>query len=383
MVDHAVGTPEVREATEGSEPNADDLDGWRAEIDRLDDRIQRLVNARAHCAIQIGRCKDLVGAPHYRPDREAQVLQRIKQRNQGPLEADAVARLFREIMSACLALEKPLVVAYLGPEGTFTHAATERHFGTAVHGLAQPSIELVFREVQNGHADFGVVPVENSTEGMVNQTLDCLLETQLRICGEVELAVQHCLLARKDASIDRIELLLSHAQSFAQCRGWLNRYHPGLRWEAAFSNAEAARRAANDPQIAAIAGDLAARIHGLKPLHTNIQDRAGNSTRFLVLGRRSIPPSGADRTSILVRARACAGSLRAALAPLERCGISMTRIWSRPARDDGWSYVFFIDFNGHEEDDQVAEALRGIAAETLSMRVLGCYPVPVIAGNSG
>jgi chorismate mutase/prephenate dehydratase len=276
-----------------------------------------------------------------------------------------------------LNLELPLTVAYLGPEGTYTEAAAIKQFGHFATTQPLTSIDEVFREVESQSVHYGVVPVENSTEGMVNHTLDCFLTSKVKICAEVELAIHHALLRHEAASGDITEIR-SHAQSLAQCRGWLDRHYPGVPRVAVASNAEAARQAAEEPQIAAIAGEIAADQYGLRVLSARIEDQADNKTRFLVLGNQQVGPSGNDKTSILVSVRNEPGALLRVLQPFDTYGISLTRIETRPARSGDWSYVFFIDFDGHQNDDnarKVIEAIKGVAFE---VRSLGSYPQAVV-----
>ena len=311
----------------------------------------------------------------YRPEREAQVLRLARARNQGPLRDAEVLRLFREIMSACLAQQEPLKVAFLGPEGTFTQTAVLNHFGHSVRALPLDSIDEVFHEVEAANADFGVVPIENSTEGTVNHTLDRFLSSPLKICGEVELRIrQHLMgLMSSRAGIKRV---CSHPQSLAQCRSWLTEHLPGIEQVPCSSNAEGARRARDEKGSAAIAGETAAEVYGLKVLAAEIEDQADNTTRFLVLGRKMFAPSGKDRTSLLVSVghTDSPGALGRLLEPLARHGVSLTRIESRPSRRRKWDYVFFMDFEGHAGDPPVAKALAALKKRASLFRLLGSYP---------
>jgi chorismate mutase/prephenate dehydratase len=353
------------------------LETVRARIDAVDDEIHRLISERARLAQQVGISKGSEGrtVDFYRPEREAQVLRRARARNTGPLSDAEVLRLFREIMSACLAQQEPLKVAFLGPEGTFTQTAVLNHFGHSVRGLPLGSIDEVFHEVEGGSADFGVVPIENSTEGTVNHTLDRFLTSPLKICGEVELRVRHHLMGAM-SSLSRIARVCSHPQSLAQCRGWLDEHLPGVEQVPVSSNAEGARRARDEKGSAAIAGDTAAEVYGLKILATQIEDRADNTTRFLVLGRKLFAPSGEDRTTLLVSVGRtdAPGALHRLLQPLARHRVSMTRIESRPSRRRKWDYVFFIDLEGHAEEPRVARALAALKRRASLYRVLGSYP---------
>jgi len=357
----------------------DDLEDLRNAIDALDEQIQDLINRRATLARNIADVKsgDGTSGDFYRPDREARVLRRISERNTGPLPAEEMTRLFREIMSACLALEKPLSIAYLGPEGTFTQAAALKHFGHSVRTLAMDGIDDVFREVEAGSADYGVVPVENSTEGVVSHTLDLFQHSPLCICGEVEQRIHHHLLAQ-DANLDSIRRVLAHQQALAQCRGWLDANLPHADHVAVSSNAEAVRQVIDAPGSAAIAGEMAAELYGVSVIERNIEDRPDNTTRFLVIGYRNTPPSGVDKTSILVSVHNRPGALYALLRPIAGNGISMTRIESRPSRQAMWEYVFYIDLEGHRDDAPVAAALRELEAEAFAVKVLGSYPKAVL-----
>jgi chorismate mutase/prephenate dehydratase len=355
------------------------LKAIRERIDALDDEVQRLINERAALAQEVARIKlqEDPATEFYRPEREAEILRRIKAQNAGPLDAEEMARLFREIMSACLALEQPLNIGFLGPEGTFTQAAALKHFGHSVRTQAFGAIPDVFREVESGGCAYGVVPVENSTEGVVSHTLDMFLSSPLSICGEVMLRVNHNLMAA-GASLESLRTVYSHQQSFAQCRGWLDRHLPHAERVPVGSNAEAARRARDVPHAAAIAGETAAEIYGLSLLARNIEDEPGNTTRFLVVGGQRVAPSGSDKTSLLLAARNEAGSLYRLLSPLAEHGISMTRIESRPSRRGIWEYVFFVDVEGHQDDEHVAQALEALRREATIYKVLGAYPRAVL-----
>jgi chorismate mutase/prephenate dehydratase len=357
------------------------LESLRAQIDAVDEQLHALLNERARLAQRAGISKHADGhtVDFYRPEREAEVLRRALERNQGPLRNEEVLRLFREIMSACLAQEEPLKVAFLGPEGTFTQTAVLRHFGHSVRALALATVDEVFQEVEAGAADFGVVAIENSSEGTITNTLDRFLASPLRICGEVELRIRHCLLGKMDA-LPRVLRVCSHSQALAQCRGWLTEHLPDAERVAVSSNAEGARRARDEAGTAAIAGETAAEVYGLNVLARDIEDRSDNSTRFLVIGRKLLRPSGADRTTLLLSARdtQSAGALHHLLEPLARLGISMTRIESRPSRRKKWEYVFFVDIEGHAEDAPVRKALAALEKRASLFRVLGSYPRAVL-----
>jgi chorismate mutase/prephenate dehydratase len=356
----------------------DKLKAVRDRIDVLDEQIQALINERAACAQAVAALKNGGdAASFYRPEREAKILRKILARNSGPLSGEEMARLFREIMSACLALEQPLRIAYLGPEGTFTQAAALKHFGHSVSTDSHLTIDEVFREVEAGACHYGVVPVENSTEGVITHTLDMFLNSPLKITGEVQLRVHHNLLSTLD-DLGAVRRVYSHQQSLAQCRGWLDEHLAGVERIAVSSNAEAARLAAQDKEAAAIASLEAANIYGLRVLVANIEDEPDNTTRFLVIGRDPVPPSGKDKTSLLLSASNKPGALHSLLSPLAQHGISMTRVESRPSRRGVWEYVFFVDIEGHAADTQVAQALDELRAEAAMLKVLGSYPRAIL-----
>ncbi len=352
----------------------------RKEIDQLDEQIQQLISERAHLAFRVRETKeDSKGAVDYfRPEREAQVLRAVLERNQGPLSDSEMLRLFREIMSACLAQQEPLKVAYLGPEGTFTQQAVNRHFGHSVHALSVSGIDEVFDQVHSGDADFGVVPVENSTQGIVSHTLDMFLMSDLKICGEVELRIHQNLLTLA-RSLNQIERVYSHEQSLSQCKGWLRDNLPGVELIAVGSNSEAARRVRNAPEAAAIAGRSAADVYGLPVLFADIEDEPDNTTRFLVIGRQIFSPSGQDKTSLLLTGHEGPGSLYALLKPFQEHGVNMTRIQSRPSRHGKWAYAFFVDLEGHAEDENIKSALADLEKVCKLSRVLGSYPRAILA----
>jgi len=364
-------------AIAGAKPLRLELAAVRSRIDAVDEQIHHAINERARLAQQVGISKTAAGraVDFYRPEREAQVLRRARARNAGPLRDAEVLRLFREIMSACLAQQEPLKVAFLGPEGTFTQTAVLTHFGHSVRALPLASIDEVFHEVEAGSADFGVVPIENSSEGTVNHTLDRFLSSPLKICGEVELRIRQHLMGSMNA-LGRIVRVCSHPQSLAQCREWLEEHLPGIEQVPVSSNAEGARRARDEKGTAAIAGDTAAEVYGLKVLAAEIEDRADNTTRFLVLGPKLFAPSGEDRTTLLVSVlhTDAPGALYRLLEPLAKHRVSLTRIESRPSRRRKWDYVFFIDFEGHVEDKHIAKALAALKKRASLFRVLGSYP---------
>ncbi len=355
-----------------------ELSAVRSEIDAIDAQLLELLNRRAGCAQTVGEIKAAHGEAGfiYRPEREAQVLRRIQELNHGPLPDESVAWFFREVMSACLSLERPLGVAFLGPLGTFSESAATKHFGHAAQLLPQASIDDVFREVEAGHADFAVVPVENSTEGAIGRTLDLLMTSPLKVCGEVVLRIHQHLLT-KEASLDAIGKVYSHAQSLAQCHEWLNRTLPNAQRISVGSNAQAAQLAASEPGAAALAGEAASERYDLPMLVSNVEDEPNNTTRFVVLGRQEAGSSGRDKTSLIMSAPNRTGSLCELLAPMSEAGVSMTRLESRPARHTLWEYVFYVDIDGHKDDPAVASALAELARRAAYLKVLGSYPVAV------
>ena len=351
-----------------------DIDKLRAEIDALDAELVERLQQRARLAQRIGALKG--GASAYRPERESEILRRVAAQGGGPLPAEALTRVFREVVSACRGLEQAIRVAYLGPQGTFSEQAVRRHFGGGVEALPAAVIDEVFRRCESGDAQFAVVPVENSTEGAVGRSLDLLLVTPLRICGEVELRVQQNLMA-KGGDAAGLKRVYAHAQSLAQCSVWLNRNLPGAERVPAASNAEAAERASREAGAGAIAGEAAAERYGLQLLARAIEDDPNNTTRFLVLGALEPAPTGRDRTSLVMSAENKPGAVHALLTPLAENGVSMTRIESRPARamrSALWEYVFYIDLEGHQEDARVAAALDALRRQAPFLKVLGSYP---------
>ena len=351
----------------------------RSKIDQIDRDIQSLIAERAQFAHQVGKAKGKLAAAvdYYRPEREAQVLRMVVDRNEGPLSDELLVHVYREIMSACLAQQEPLKIGYLGPEGTFSQQAVLKHFGRSALGLPLASIEEVFQEVEAGNADFGVVPVENSGQGTIQITLDMFLTSNLKICGEVELRVQQYLMSRS-GRLDDVERVYGHPQSFMQTSSWLRANLPKAEKIPVSSNAEGARRARNADDAAAIGGESAGHVYGLKKVVTKpIQNDADNTTRFLVVGRNIFPTSGHDRTSVLVFIHDKPGALFDVLSPFARHGISMNRIESRPSHNAKWEYGFFIDLAGHIEDASMQAALAELDAHSAQIKVLGSYPVAV------
>ena len=355
------------------------LNQLRQRIDDIDRQLLRLISERANIALEVARVKREAGEEDcfYRPEREAQILRRVKSENPGPLDDESVVRIFRELMSSCLALEKPLQIAFLGPEGTFTQQAAYKHFGHAVKVAPFPAIDEIFRAVASDACQFGVVPVENSTEGVVTHTLDSFLGSSLLIAGEVILRIHHNLLSRCQA-LDEVQEVFSHQQSLAQCREWLDRFLPNAKRTAVSSNAEGARLAAIVPGSAAIAGEVAAQLYQLSILEHNIEDDPDNTTRFLVIGKQSVAATGNDKTSLLISTGNRPGALYDALHPFAEYGISMSKIESRPSRRGMWDYVFFIDIEGHREESRVAEALRVLGEKAQLVKWLGSYPKAVM-----
>ena len=354
------------------------LAGVRAEIDSIDADLLSLLNQRARCAQKVGEIKAAHGeAGHiYRPEREAQVLRRLQEINPGPLPSENITFFFREVMSACLSLEEPLGIAYLGPLGSFTGSAATKHFGHAARLLAQSSIDDVFREVESGHAHYAVVPVENSTEGAVGRTMDLLLATPLKICGEVVLRIHQNLLSH-EADLSRITKIYSHAQSLAQCHEWLNRNLPGVPRISVASNSLAAQMAAEESGVAAIAGEAAAERFNLPKLAANIEDEPNNTTRFLILGKHDAGISGRDKTSLIMSAPNRTGTLHELLMPFSEAGVSLSRLESRPARNALWEYVFYVDVEGHRDEPAIKGALEELASRAAYLKILGSYPVAV------
>lgn len=347
----------------------------RDKIDAIDEQLLSLVNERARLAREIGNLKN--GGPIYRPEREAQVLRRLLDHNQGPLSDEAVTAIFRQVMANCRALEKELSVAFLGPLGTFSEEAATKQFGELSAPVQCSSIDEVFRVVEAGKVDYGVVPVENSTEGAIGRTLDLLVGSRIKICGEVELPVHHNLLSKQE-NISRIKKLYSHTQSLSQCHEWLNQNLAGVDRHAVVSNAEAARLAAGDDEAAALASIRAAKIFDLNILAESVEDDPKNTTRFLILATHDVAPSGRDKTSLAMATRNVPGAMSNLLEPLARHQVSMTKLESRPSKTGIWEYVFFVDIEGHHEDNAVASALSELQQRASFLKILGSYPMAVI-----
>ena len=353
---------------------SDPLKKLRARIDALDDRMLELLNQRAALAREIGHAKN---GPKYRPEREAQVLRRLAQGNHGPLPQQALTRLYTEIMSACRALEDGVTVAFLGPQGTYSEEAVIKQFGSNAQLQPCASIDEVFRQVEVGQVGYGVVPIENSTEGSIGRTHDLLLATPLKLCGEVLLPVHHCLMSKRGKATG-IKKILSHSQSLAQCNEWLNQHYTLAKRVPIISNAEAARLVAKDATAAAIASKTAAAVYGLKIIASNIEDEPQNTTRFVVIAAHDAGPSGKDKTSLVMSIRNVPGAIHALLTPLAQHGVSMTRLESRPARTGRWEYLFYVDIEGHQQDDYVAQALKELAEKAAFLKNLGSYPAGTV-----
>lgn len=350
---------------------SDPIGTLRGRIDAIDDQLLQLVNERAELARRIGALKGEGSV--YRPEREAQVLRRLREANPGPLSADAIAHLFTELISACRALEEPISVAFLGPRGTFSEEAALKRFGAGAAGVPCASIDEVFRLVEAGQVGLGVVPVENSSEGAVGRTLDLLLATTAKVCGEVLLPVHQCLMS---ASADRraVKRVYAHSQSLGQCHEWLNQHLPRAELVPVVSNAEGARLASLEQDAASIGSRAAAVLYQLGLLAENIEDNPNNTTRFAVIGDLEVPPSGKDKTSLIMSARNRPGAMHDLLEPLARHGVSMTRMESRPSRTGMWEYVFFVDLEGHQRDEAVASALQELGERASFLKILGSYP---------
>ena len=356
--------------------NDDELKPLREQIDAIDAQLLNLLSQRARVVQQVGHVKARTDAPVFRPEREAQVLQRVAERNPGPLADADLQSIFREVMSACRALEKRISVAFLGPAGTYSEQAVIRQFGQAVQGLPCVSLDEVFRATEAGTAEFGVVPVENSNEGAVNRSLDLLLQTTLSICGEISLPVHHNLLTRS-GNMDGVTRICAHAQALAQCQNYLNQNFPQIQRQSVVSNGEAARMAAEDASVAAIAGETAGTRYGLQVVQAHIQDDPHNRTRFAVIGRIKPGPSGNDHTSVVLSVPNKAGAVVGLLAPLAKHGVSMTRFESRPARLGTWEYYFYVDMEGHASEEKMARALEELKNNAAFFKLLGSYPLGV------
>jgi chorismate mutase/prephenate dehydratase len=350
----------------------------RVEIDALDKKVQALIGDRATLAGEVAEVKKASddNSVFYRPEREAQVLRSIIERNDSALKGKDMAHIFREIMSACLALEQPLNIAYLGPEGTFTQEAALKHFGHAVSTLDCASIDEIFHQVEKGNAHYGVVPIENSSNGVIGGTVDMLYSQDLKICGEVEISIQHQLMSA-DQSVE-IKTIYAHQQALDQCQRWLANHYPNAQLKAVASNALAARLVKDEVGAAAIASEAALSFYGLERVAKNIEDKTGNTTRFLILSKESVAPSGDDKTSILVVTKHESGALFDLLEPFKEQGINMMQLARHPIPGVKWEYLFLIDIEGHQEDDKVKAALTEVEKRVLKVNILGSYPVAVL-----
>jgi len=351
----------------------DRIQSLRQEIDSLDDQILNLLNRRAQVALEVGRIKSELNRDPYHPQREEEILRRLESRNIGPFPQKGLASVFREIISACRSLEMDLTVAYLGPPATHTHQACIERFGSTIRALSQESIQEVFDAVERERAHFGVVPIENSTEGVVSRTLDMFIESEVKICGEILLRISHDLLSREGRA-EKVKKIYSHPQALGQCRQWLRKNFPHVSLAETVSTAKAAQMAADDPEAAAVASSLASSIYGLKVIESRIEDYINNYTRFLILGRQMGERTGKDKTSLLFSIADLPGSLYRVLKPFSQKGINLTKIESRPIKDKPWEYVFFLDFEGHAADLQVHEAMSEMKQMVLFMKNLGSYP---------
>ena len=354
------------------------LEELRVEIDALDKKVQALIGDRATLAGEVAEVKKASddNSVFYRPEREAQVLRSIIERNDSALKGKDMAHIFREIMSACLALEQPLNIAYLGPEGTFPQEAALKHFGHAVSTLDCASIDEIFHQVEKGNAHYGVVPIENSSNGVIGGTVDMLYSQDLKICGEVEISIQHQLMSA-DQSVE-IKTIYAHQQALDQCQRWLANHYPNAQLKAVASNALAARLVKDEVGAAAIASEAALSFYGLERVAKNIEDKTGNTTRFLILSKESVAPSGDDKTSILVVTKHESGALFDLLEPFKEQGINMMQLARHPIPGVKWEYLFLIDIEGHQEDDKVKAALTEVEKRVLKVNILGSYPVAVL-----
>lgn len=360
----------------GQELAVDAIDKLRRNIDEIDAEILKLLNQRAELAVDIGKEKSKRQAPYHVPEREREIYERLERLNEGPFNNESLRAVFREILSATLSLEEPLTVAYLGPRATFTHQACLEQFGLSARFLPFHSIQEVFEEVERDRVQYGVIPIENTIEGVVNHTLDMFVDSNLLICGEVSMEISHYLLAQAD-DIGAVTKIYSHPHAIAQCRGWLENHLPSVPIYEVSSTGKAAELALEEPTAAAVASKAAAQIYGLKILKKRIEDHLHNFTRFLVIGKTSAGRSGGDKTSVLFSIKDRVGALHSMLEPFASHGINLTKIESRPSRTKVWEYVFFVDLEGHIDDKEVGEALDQLAEKCLFLKVLGSYPKSV------
>jgi chorismate mutase/prephenate dehydratase len=356
------------------DPEVRELAGIRGEIDRTDDEILQLLNRRAGFVARVAELKEKMKVPFYVPSRERQIVERLSASNSGPFPTEAIRSVFQEVFSACLSLERTVKIAYLGPEGTFSHMAVKHQFGLSARGVPMRTIAAVFEEVERGGADLGVVPVENSTEGVIVPTLDSFVDSELKVSAEIALKISMCLLGQAGTDLDRIERVYSLPVAMAQCRKWLATHLPRAAMVESASTAEAARAAHGDARGAAVASEMAAKLYDLQVLKRNIEDLAQNVTRFLVLGRQQPAATGRDKTSVLLTTRDTPGILYRVLGAFAERGLNMSKIESRPSRRRPWEYVFFVDIDGHQQDPAMREALEAVRKECEALKVLGSYP---------
>lgn len=356
-----------------------DLDKVRDQIDHIDNELQQLINQRAELALTVGKIKRSASDKpvFYRPEREAEVLQKIIKRNKGPLTDKQISLIFRDVMTACLYLQQPINVAFLGPEGTYTQMAVRKHFGTEIVTAPVTTIDRVFREVEAEHVNYGVVPIENSTAGVINATLDSLIDSPLVICGEIIIPIHHHLLRAEEANGD-IKRIYAHDQALQQCGRWLDEHLPNVETIAVTSNGIAAQLATKEFDAAAIAGDLAVELYSLKVVNRNIEDNPHNETRFVILGRQKVAATNSDKTTLLVASPDKPGALYELLQTFAESGINITHISSRPYGGRGWSYIFFLDVEGHQDDQQIKLALDKLKLKSIMLNILGSYPKAVI-----
>lgn len=353
------------------------VDGVRKEVDVIDAKILELLNERAKASQRIGKIKVEKGQGIYSPEREKEVLDRLKKMNKGPVTAQAIEAIYREIMSSSISLEKEVRIAYLGPQFTFTHQAALKKFGASVIYFPCTNISDVFAEVERGRCDYGVVPVENSTEGAVNYTLDMFIESPLKICAELYLPIHHYLLSNA-SSLKTINQVYSIPQAIAQCRLWLESNLPGAKVIATTSTADAAKYVADHSkfqnEIAAIASQLAGKEYKLKVMAPSIEDAANNTTRFIIISKNDAKPTGSDRTSLVFSVKDRVGALHDILVPFQKAAINMTKIESRPSKKKAWNYFFFVDLEGHAQDEKIADALKNLEKHCTFFKILGSYP---------
>ena len=352
--------------------NSDDLSKIRDEIDSIDNQILSLLNDRAKLAIQAGDAKQ--DSNKYKPARESTIYNRLLNLNNGPLETDQVKNIFNEIISSCRSTESAFTISYLGPEGTFSESALQGQFGKSVDKIPEKTIRSIFESVSEGSSDFGIVPIENSTEGSVNSTLDCLSEFELTICGEIEMAIHHNLLGHNKPLPKEGFEIHAHEQTLGQCRGWLESYCPGVKLVSVNSNAQAASNVTEDNKVIAIAGELAANKYGLDILRKNIEDYASNTTRFLTIGSIESGQTNFDKTSIMATTKNEEGALYSLLEPFSQLKVNLSHLTYRPSKINKWQYSFFIDFDGHKDNELIKDLFSSLASKEIEVKILGSYP---------